>query len=294
MTFLRSVDMRTRRGITILILTIGSGAVIGLAQDRRRLDGEAFRSAAPAASTRIVRLREDVQLRGAIAVDQFWREMERDGAPLIEPVPGDPMYSRMTFVWRGSADTRNVVITDGVAIGVGGDDPANSQMIHIDGTDVWYRTYDVRNDARFTYALSENDPLTSFIAPTRKSNSQPDPLNARRFVTGQTYVELSDAPPQPDIAAAPERLRGRVEQLSFTGPAAPGGRNVQVYTPAGFRVGERYPLLVALGGSAYANLIPLQNILDNLIRQGRIICSPGEEGSVPSSGGNVIARSVSN
>src|SRR5262249_31214521 len=142
-----------------------------------------FRDAGPLSSPRMVKLLAEAQRNREAAIEQFWNEVTRGGAPLVELIAGDDAHSHVTFVWRGSAAAKNVVITDGVSIGVGDAEPRKSEMTRIPRTDVWYRTYDVRNDARFTYALSENDPLISFIASDRKSNSKPDPLNARRFLT---------------------------------------------------------------------------------------------------------------
>jgi len=221
----------------------------------------AFRAADDTASPRIARLRRDIQNNGATAVEQFWDEVKQNTAPLIEAIPGDPRHSWITFVWRGSASAENVVITDGVSIGVGGADPLNSQMVRIADTDVWYRTYDVRNDGRFTYALSENDPLTLFTDPNRKSNSKPDPLNPHRFATGQTYVELRNAPPQPWVTPRPPAMSGKVENTTV------GGRNVRVYTPPGFRQGETYPLVVLMGGVPYMNFVSVPVVLDNLIAE---------------------------
>jgi hypothetical protein len=46
----------------------------------------------------------------------------------------------VTFLWQGNDQTRNVAIFDGVA----GFD-AKDQMLHLDRSDVWYKTYRVRN-----------------------------------------------------------------------------------------------------------------------------------------------------
>jgi hypothetical protein len=40
-------------------------------------------------------------------------------------------------------------------------------MVRLAGTNVWYLTYQIRNDARFSYALSPNDRLISLIDPSR-------------------------------------------------------------------------------------------------------------------------------
>ena len=224
-------------------------------------------------SPRIAKLRSDITKEGAAAVDQFWNEVRMNGAPLIESIPDDN-HSLVTFVWRGSAEAKNVVITDGVSVGVGGVDPLNSEMLRINDTDIWYRTYDVRNDARFTYSLSENDPLALFTDPNRKSNSKADPLNPHKSATGQTYVELSAAPPQPWITPPSPALSGKLENTSVK------NFTVSVYTPVNFqRAGGQYPLVVLMGGRTYLNFTSVPATLDNLIAEKRIpfCCCRGRE-----------------
>jgi enterochelin esterase family protein len=224
-----------------------------------------FRDADLSKSPRITKLRRDIQTNRESAVEQFWNEVRQNGAPLVEPIPGDDNHSFVTFVWRGSAGAKNVVITDGVSIGIGDADPVKSEMTRIPNTDVWYRTYDVRNDARFTYALSENDSLVSFLAPNRGGNSKPDPFNSHKFLTGQTYLELRDAPPQPWSLPAPPENSGRLENVALS------GRNLWVYMPHGFQPNDKaYPMVVLMGGAAYVRFIPVAAILDNLIAAKRI------------------------
>jgi enterochelin esterase family protein len=222
------------------------------------------------ASPRIAALRRAVTGGDSGAVAAFWDELRAGGAPLVEPVPGNPDSSLVPFVWRGSPATRNVVVVDGVAAGVGGVDPANSRLIRLAGTDVWFRTYEIRNDARFTYRLSENDSLVSFVDLKRNEASVSDPLNPRRYETGHSYVELPDAPPQRALAA-PMGPRGMVERTTFGENGTFGARPVWVYTPPGFeRETRTYPLLVVLDGSPYTTLVPTPTILDSLIADGRL------------------------
>jgi len=214
----------------------------------------------------MTRLRVDVAMIGASAIEEFWKERDDSGAPIVESTRADAGHSLVTFVWRGSPEARNVVITDGVSVGVGGADPLNSRMTHIDGTDVWYRSYVVRNDGRFTYALSENDPMALFSDPERKSTSTADPLNPRRLpIIGQTYVELPDARTRSwTVPLAPEDA-GDVMRLELN------GRTLRVYTPAGFqRSGEAYPLVVTMAGGFYADMVDVKPTLDHLIAEARI------------------------
>ncbi len=68
-------------------------------------------------------------------------------------IPADHASSLVTFVWRAKENTRSMAVVDCVA----GFDSAATQMSRLGSTDLWYKTYAVRNDARFTYQFSLND-----------------------------------------------------------------------------------------------------------------------------------------
>src|SRR5271154_2106054 len=141
------------------------------------------------------------------AVESFWEEMKRSGAPLVEPIAGELHYSFVTFVWRGDADTRNVVVVSPLALV----NLEQAKMNQLAGTDVWYLTYRMRNDARMAYRLAPNDSMVPFEAETnffaRMSHFQRDPFNAKTFDYGAnmkaSLLELSEAPPDEWIHARP-------------------------------------------------------------------------------------------
>jgi enterochelin esterase family protein len=241
------------------------GALAAAAQPAS--DDVPFHPADANASPRLARLRADVEARTRNAVAAFWAETQTATVPLVEPSPRGPRHSLVTFVWRGSDKTRNVVIVDGVAPGVGGVLPINSQMERLGTTDVWFRTYEIRNDARFTYKLSENDSMVSLIAPERRSTAVRDPLNPR-VSAGFSFVELPGAPPLlPEKSDAP--LAGTVETARFVNPATGNQHTASVYLPPGFRRdGSGYLLIVVLDGTPYTTTIPGPAILDALIARG--------------------------
>ncbi len=234
--------------------------------------------AAADSSPGIKRLRNDLESGKAAALQEFWTSAAKTGTPLIETIPGQMDFSLVTFLWRGKQGTRNVVIFDGVA----GYD-AKDQMLHLPGTDVWYKSYRVRNDARFAYSLSANDSLQSVNEirddaqmQRRLAMLQPDPLNPRRCPATfgahnaeYSYVELPDARqmlwelPRAGLAA------GRVEESSIHSALLKTQKKLWVYTPAGFtRAGDRYPLVVLFDGDR--NVLWIPKVLDILIAQGRI------------------------
>ena len=124
----------------------------------------------------------------------------------------------MTFLFRGGEETRNVVIM--VDRGLWGDILSN-RMERLARTDVWHRTYRFLKDARFTYSLSVNDPLTPVRRIQdakewleRSANWRVDPLNPRRFPAYPiplSVVELPGAPAQPWVAVRPEMPKGQVQ-----------------------------------------------------------------------------------
>jgi enterochelin esterase-like enzyme len=196
----------------------------------------------------------------------------------VEKVSGEKDFSFLTFLWHGNDQTRNVVIFDGVA----GFD-AKERMLHLDGTDVWYKTYRVRNDARFAYNLSANDSLQSFdeikgdqAMRDRLAMLQVDPLNPHHCPTTfgaygaeSSYVELSDARPLVWNSPLQGVPRGKVEEKQLQSASLKAEKKVWVYTPPGFtRADGRYPLLVLSDGDRNVMWIP--KLLDTLIAQGKI------------------------
>src|SRR5687767_13208596 len=98
--------------LLVLLAMASNGAQSGPAPPFRETDASA--------SARIAQLRREVEGGNARAVDAFWNEVRARGAPLVEPAPGESGRSLLTFLWRGTASTRNVVVVDGVAAGAGG------------------------------------------------------------------------------------------------------------------------------------------------------------------------------
>jgi hypothetical protein len=156
-------------------------------------------------SSRIAALQTQIQKGNQSALNQFWQKVKKTGTPLIETIPGDKQNVLVTFIRRGTSDTRNIV----VFFQSGGVNPADNQMSKLPDSDVWYRSYIFPKDVRFLYSLSMNDDLTPLNAPNidfmkRFANLHPDPLNPKHFPTNvkpgvviQSVVEAPNAPPQP-------------------------------------------------------------------------------------------------
>jgi enterochelin esterase-like enzyme len=237
-----------------------------------------YSAAATYDSPSIAALHKADESGDAGAVEEFWKAVMKHSAPLIEPIPGNHDFSFVTFLWRGDPATKNVVIFDGVAAF-----DAKDQMLRLDRTNVWFKTYKVRNDARFAYNLSPNDPLTSFdeikgddAMRHRLAMLLVDPLNRHRCPTTfgaygaeSSYVELPNAVPLAWNAPSPPASRGKVVVASVTSAYLKDQKKVWVYTPVGYSARRRpYPLLVLFDGDRNVDWVP--RILDNLIRQQQI------------------------
>lgn len=229
----------------------------------------AIRPAGPSVSPRIRLLQRSIDAGAPSAATRFWKEIEQRGTPLIERIPDDQQHSLVTFLWRAADDTRNVAVVGQL---VNGAEPAKNRMFRVQGSDAWYLSFAIRNDARFTYAFSPNDSMLPLLDPARVSTEfRQDPLNSRRFlgVSGKysSYVELPDAPSEPWQTPVPDTARGRLARTSFRSSVLGNERALWTYTPVAFDPKRRgYPLLVLLDGGAYTHSsVPAAAILDHLI-----------------------------
>jgi enterochelin esterase family protein len=236
----------------------------------------------PSSSTSVAvsTLRDAVGKGTAGAEAAFWSRVRRDGAPLIEPIPGDSVNVLFTFLWRGDSATRRVALVNAA---IASDDPAQAQLTRVPGTDVWYRSYVGRADARFAYELSPNDNLVPFDQVTdwgeRSATFRRDPLNARVYhatIFGRevSYAEGPRAPREEWIAAKAGVPKGRVEQTTFASSLLGTTRELWIYTPPGYdtlaRRAEGLPLLLTIDGGAYVGSVPTPTSLDTLIAAKRI------------------------
>jgi enterochelin esterase-like enzyme len=209
--------------------------------------------------------------------ESFWERVAQTGTPLVEAIDGDTRRTRVTFLWRGASETRNVMVLGSFATGP----LTDYAMTRLADTDVWYLTVRMPTGSRFAYSLSPNDPGT-FEPPRaaqRAATVQGDPLNPRRWACSpaatrydcQSMAELPGAPPQPWIVRNGEIPAGKVDKHTIASNLLKNERNLSVYTPPGYRAdGKPAALLVLFDESAYLNNVPTPVILDNLIAAGRI------------------------
>ena len=271
---------RNCKPVMLRAATAAAVAVMTVVSARSGSARVAASAQAPESPT-LAALAADLQRQHQRALDAFWPDLERQGTPLVEEISNDPLHVLVTFVWRTQGPTpKNVVI-------VGGPAPptniADNQLARMGNTDLWYRTYRVGRDARFTYRFSINDdllpPNRSPDWPKKAEGFVRDPLNPHTYPTrGGRYLSVVEAPaalPQPYVKERPGVPAGRVEEKTFEGSTLGNERRIWVYTPPGYRPGQSDPavpywLLVVFDGSLYTSRVPGPTILDNLVADGRI------------------------
>lgn len=229
-------------------------------------------------SPRLAMLRKQLKNGEAGVLDNFWREVKQRGTPLVEPIPSDDKHVLVTFLWRGGPETKNVGLVSDLPGGAA-EAPEKNLLTNLPGTNVWFKTYRVRSDARFTYYLSPNDSLVPRAEKKEKDweTWQADPLNPRHFVQHEdrdyvrSLVELPGAAPIPWLEARSDAPKGRTEEFHLSSMLLGEERRFWVYTPPGYTVtGRPYDLLVFFDGQMYAQMIPAATIIENLLAGGRI------------------------
>jgi enterochelin esterase family protein len=221
-------------------------------------------------SPRIEELLRAVRNGDHEAAPRFWSALAANGAPLIESDQTDSTMALVTFVWRSPNTVRVVAMVDF------GQSALRMLLQRATGTDVWFRTYRLPNDARFLYTFAVDD--TNFPFEFGDSTAWPtatrtDPLNPKTWGSPPqlSLVELPRAPTLPWGIADPAQSRGTVGR--YGGPIESAilrnARNGFIYKPAGYADSKGpYPLLIF--GASFISQIRLPAILDYLIATGRI------------------------
>ena len=201
----------------------------------------------PLDSPRLVALKKDLKSGRSDALDEFWHEVAHQGAPLIEAIKGDDQEQLVTFLWRDKSKQKFVAVFPFARV-----NPLLHLMAQLEGTDVWYKSYKLRSDARFEYLISANDSLKPFATTDPSAEDgwlaalHPDLLNPRRFVEPKdserldseeeisSVVELPGAPLQPFVAERAKVVKGHVEVIRYESSTEGHTARLGIY-PAGLQ-----------------------------------------------------------
>ncbi len=255
-----------RFGLRAEPLPIRPGAHFSLRLEQVLAASEQRRAPVPLASPTLRELAGQLANGGDTAA--FWQARAEQGTPLVEAVPGKPGQRLVTFLWRGARDNVRMF---------GAPSGSHEALQRLGESDVWYRSFEVPAATRLSYQMAPDVPPSDdrrvILASTRR-----DPLNPNTFADAsgdpwlsRSRLELPDAAPQPWSAERPGVARGSVERKRLASRSLGNERDIYLYRPAGWRLGQAdQGLLVLFDAHAYTRQVPTPTILDNLIAEGRI------------------------
>jgi enterochelin esterase-like enzyme len=227
-------------------------------------------------SPSLMQLQKGVMEDKTGAVQKFWNTIEKSGAPIIESMNDSKDSFLVTFVWKGTPDTKNVLV-DWPRIADAF--PDQFLMSHIDGTDVWFKTMKVRRGTRMFYRLSPNDPSGERPEGKWQRMEQADPLNSKRdpddpsapLDRARSLLELPGALPQPWYGKRGGVPRYAVVEEKIKSVPLNGERRVLVYTPPGYsKEHAPYPTVYLTDGEDPDGLVFATWTFENLLADGKI------------------------
>jgi enterochelin esterase family protein len=256
---------------TTWLITLAVGFQVTSATFTQRAAGqEASKPLSPGIAT----LQKELDAGNPTALAKFWEDLKR--APFVESIPDDARHCHVTFVWRAKEPLENVVVVSALNF----NRFEQGRMERLADSDLWYKTYRLRDDTRLLYMFVTNDPLTDWSklkpkeAHQRSAAMRPDPLNPIQHGPKNdggyrhSVLELPKAPPQRWVERRPKVPAGTLTETKFKSQILDNERAVTVYTPPGYtREGPAYGLLVVFDRGRYMSdeLVPAPVILDNLL-----------------------------
>jgi enterochelin esterase-like enzyme/outer membrane protein assembly factor BamB len=129
-------------------------------------------------------------------------------------------------------------------------------MHRVEGTDFYFRSYELPQKALFTYSFSVFE------------ESMTDPANPQKTgPEGSEQSVLATAGWQaPSHLREPEGERGSIEKVQWKSEQLDNEREVHIYLPPGYGEGDhRYPLLVVNDGEQALSIGEMDKSLDNLV-----------------------------
>ena len=174
----------------------------------------------------------------------------------LAEVPALPILERPTpegtlvhFVYHGEVEDLAIsgnFIRDG----------SEQAMHRVEGTDFYFRSYELPEKAVFTYRFSVFDETMTDPANPRKTGDDDSEYSVLTTTGWQTPSHLRE----------PEGKRGTLETLLWKSERLGNEREVQVYLPPGYSGGtDRYPLLLVNDGDDALAQGEVDKSLDNLI-----------------------------
>ena len=206
----------------------------------------------------------------------FWQALAGLGTPLVEPLDGGISY-RVSFVWRGGENTREVRLFWPVRAG---DDP---RLQRLGDSKVWWAEVVLARGTRLSYQLAPDTPRRPGATPLQQRRAvlevvQADPLNPRAFPADpaltarerSSVLELPGALAEPWAAGPLPAPRGTLDSADWKSQRLGNQRRISVYTPAGAVPAGGWPLLMLFDEQEWRAKVELPAVLDRAFAAGAL------------------------
>ncbi|GKX31186.1 hypothetical protein SH1V18_36660 [Vallitalea longa] len=224
-------------------------------------------------SAAILKLEEHLKLGRTNALNKFWDYFEQKGLPIIENIPNDLEHNLVTFIYKEDEKTENVLVIPEMK----DCKFLNYRMEKLLNTNLWYISCKIRNDIRFQYCFSVNDPLDDDW-DNRFEKVIHDKFNKKFLLVEDeeeneilSYVVMPNAEEHFWVKEKSNITKGDLKEYKFISEKLEAERKVRIYTPYGYEKNNKpYKFLILNDGDEYLNLLSSKVVLDNLIADNKI------------------------
>lgn len=229
-------------------------------------------------SKAISQLEEKIMQYGDSAIEEFLCDLKQKGAPIIEELENDTENNLVTFIYKGNKECKSVLFVPDIGLDRFKDNYKDFQMQRVMETDLWYINYEVKNNLRYIYYFSPNDPLDEDWNDRFCNRVRYDILSKHLLTFDEensedkgSYVIMPKSPKDIWTRRIEGVKAGKVEEYKFHSENLEDKRRIRVYTPYGYNKEEKpYGFMVLTDGNDYISLLSAIETLNNLIANKRI------------------------
>lgn len=223
-------------------------------------------------------LKLKIQSEGKEVVTEFLEFLKEKGNPIIEPINDENDNSLVTIFHYAEQPIDNVLIMTAILPSLTEENIQEHLLHPIYDTNLWYATYKIRNDIKFTYSLFPNDPLI-IDYKDRVKNMRADKFNKNKLTFNRPgtsiveipYVEMPNCDKNFWTEERVNIARGTITKHEFKSSYFIEPRVVNVYKPYGYSEDSvPYGFITLTDGHDYINVLKGQQVLDNLIADKKI------------------------
>ena len=226
----------------------------------------------------IKRLKLNIQNDKEKTLNEFLEFLKEKGNPIIESIHDDPDNSLVTIFYFAEEPTDNVLIMTPILPALTDENVEEHLLECINDTNLWYGTYKIRSDVKFSYNLFPNDSLLT-CCEERCKNMRADRFNKNKLIfnrPGSCKVEIPyvNMPKSDKNFWTEERNnipKGTIIKHEFESSYFIEPRVINVYTPFNYsNDSSPYGFITLTDGHDYINVLKAEQVLNNLIDDKKI------------------------